>query len=305
MPDPGFATSLTVRAPAKINLVLLVDPPLPAGHPKAGFHEIASWFCCLDLCDDVLLTRVGSGQFAHPSVRWAPDAPAPTPIDWPIEKDLAVRAHRALETALGRVLPARVDVIKRIPVGGGLGGGSSDAAATLTGLDRLFNLGLGTARLREIGMTLGSDVGFFVDQHAPARPALVGGLGQVEERLPVVQSDVLLAIPDFGCPTGAVYRAFDANPTAGGRADIDRVRELATRAIRAGTIDAASLENDLTAGAIAIQPRLGVVLSDLARVVGGRWHVTGSGSCCFRLGELPPDAAPEVPGVRLVRTRLV
>ncbi len=304
MPEPGSAISLTIRAPAKINLVLLVDPPLPVGHPKAGFHEIASWFCCLDLCDDVLLTRVASGQLAHPSVRWAPDAPVPSPIDWPIDKDLAVRAHRALEAAVGRVLPARVDVIKRIPVGGGLGGGSSDAAAALLGLDRLFNLGMGTTRLREIGVTLGSDVGFFVDQHSPARPALVGGLGRVEERLPVVQSDVLLAIPDFGCPTGAVYRAFDAAPTPKGRASVENVRAAALAAAESGTIETTALENDLARAAIAVQPRLGAVLSDLARVVGGRWHVTGSGSCCFSLGE-SGGPAPVLPGVRFVRTRLV
>jgi len=298
--------SLTVFAHAKINLVLLVDPALAVGHAKAGFHEIASWFACVDLHDDVVLTRLAEGSASVGLVRWAVDAVAPTLIDWPIEKDLAVRAHRALEGAMGRALPARVEVVKRIPVGGGLGGGSSDAAAVLLGLDRLFGLGLKASRLREIGMGLGSDVGFFVDDEVPARPAIVGGLGDVVERVGRAGAEVLLAVPRFGCPTGGVYRAFDAAPTARGRANVEAVRAVVSAAIAAGVIDDSALVNDLAGAAARVQPRLAEVLAELASVCGGVWHVTGSGSCCYRIGgERGAAALPRVDGVVFTRTRLV
>jgi 4-diphosphocytidyl-2-C-methyl-D-erythritol kinase len=305
-------SSVTLFARAKVNLVLLVDPALEAGHAKAGFHEIASWFACLDLHDDVVLTRLPEGAASEGVIRWASDAAVPTPIDWPIEKDLAVRAHRALEAAVGRALPARVEVVKRIPVGGGLGGGSSDAAAALIGLDRLFGLGFGAARLREIGMRLGSDVGFFVDDEVPARPAIVSGLGDVIERVEgvgrmegVEGAEVLLAVPGFGCPTGAVYRAFDAAPTARGRASVEMVRGVVNRAVAEGKIDDAALVNDLATPAAAVQPRLRDVLATLTRELGGVWHLTGSGSCCYRIGAGPDGPLPRVEGVQLVRARLV
>ncbi len=123
----------------------------------------------------------------------------------------------------------------------------------------------------------------------------VGGVG----------AEVLLAVPGFGCPTGAVYRAFDASPTARGRASVETVRGVVNRALAEGKIDAAALVNDLAAPAAAVQPRLTEVLSTLTRELGGGWHLTGSGSCCYRIGAGPGGPLPEVEGVRLVRARLV
>ena len=115
---------------AKVNLALGVAAPLPAGHPHAGFHEIASWMAPLRLHDEVLIERCSPGERAF-SVEWASDAPRPTPIDWPHERDLACRAWRLLEAETRLPMDCRITVRKRIPVGGGLGGGSSDAAACL------------------------------------------------------------------------------------------------------------------------------------------------------------------------------
>ncbi|MCX5689062.1 MAG: hypothetical protein NTV94_04615 [Planctomycetota bacterium] len=130
---------LTLKARAKINLVLGVSSPMPPGHAKPGFHEIASWMAALELCDDLDVSHAldGAGDL---QVSWAADAPRPTNIDWPIESDLAFRAWKLLEVASGQTLPVKMRLHKRIPVGGGLGGGSADAAATLLAITALFHL---------------------------------------------------------------------------------------------------------------------------------------------------------------------
>ena len=166
-------------APAKVNLALSVGDAEPAErdgarNPRAGWHPIASWMVCVDLMDRVRVTP-GSEGSTH-RIAWAEDAPRPTPIDWPVEKDLAVRAHRALERRVGRTLPCAVAVEKRIPVGGGLGGGSSDAAAALLALREAFDLPLSDAELAAVGAGLGSDVAFFVD--AEHGPGVVTGFGE-------------------------------------------------------------------------------------------------------------------------------
>ena len=104
-----------------------------------------------------------------------------------------MRAHRALEVRLGRVLPCHLEVRKRIPVGGGLGGGSSDAAAALLALRQAFGLELSDAELAAVGATIGSDVAFFIDE--AHRPGVVTGFGGEVERTPRVSGTLTLVIP--------------------------------------------------------------------------------------------------------------
>lgn len=294
-------STITLPAHAKINLALSVGPPTP---PK-GYHPIASWFAAIGLHDTVRLTRLDEGAPTRHEIRWGTSAdgapaPRPTPIDWPIEKDLAVRAHRLLETHIGRTLPVHLELIKRTPVGGGLGGGSSDAASTLVGLNRLFRLGLAHTELARLSTALGSDIAFFIDEapeRAPAsdpansddpapastpRPALVTGFGERIERTraPLI-TDVLLLLPPFGCPTGPVYGAFDALPARA--VDESRVRALvdACLPIGARALDPARLFNDLAAPACAVEPRLGDLLARLRPLAPHAVHVTGSGSTMF------------------------
>ncbi len=300
-PDQPSATGpfpvgvLSLSAPAKINLALAVGPPEPAGSPKPGWHRIASWMVCVDLCDDLEL-RVISGPSRF-SVSWADDAPRPTPIDWPIEKDLIFRAHALMEKAAGRSLPVEAVLRKRTPVGGGLGGGSSDAAAMLRGLNRLFALGLDRAALSAIASTLGSDIAFFIDDDVTcdvARPALVSGFGDIIERVPCPEEDIILVAPDFGCPTPDVYRAFDAmNP---GPLREDAVRELIARAEETGEIPISELFNDLAPAARAVRPGLTRIISDALPGTQIPIHVTGSGSTLFVPFNVPdePDAINRV-----------
>lgn len=258
---------------AKVNLALDVGPPL-----ASGLHPIASWMAPIDLRDTIEIERLPDDTPVRLEVSWAHDAPRPSPIDWPHDKDLSVRALRALERALGRSLPAAIRVRKRIPVGGGLGGGSSDAAATLLALRELFALPIDDDTLRSLAMTLGSDVAYFIDD-APPRPAIVEGLGERVTRVARVPGSLTLVIPSFGCPTGAVYNAFDALPAGTtGTPSGERVRGVHDHALHTGMVRA-PLFNALAPAACAVEPRLGQLLNALARI--GTPHVTGSGSCLF------------------------
>lgn len=270
--------TVTLEAHAKVNLALSVGAPVPPD----GYHPIASWMAPITLHDTVRVEPLPAGAQSSYDLAWADDAPRPSPIDWPLERDLAVRAHRLLELACAqrpRSLPARVSVRKRVPVGGGLGGGSADAAAALLALDAAFELGLGLGDLAALGLRLGSDVPFFLDgPHRPPRPALVGGLGEAVERLEHLPGQMCLVLPPFGCPTGEVYRALDAGRgQPGGHADADRVRALAGGSRRAGRLPDRGLFNDLEAPACAVRPQLGALLAAL-RGAGVLAMVTGSGS---------------------------
>lgn len=278
---------IEVAAPAKINLALSVGAAMQEG-PKRGYHPIASWFVCVSLCDHVRLRRLESIEASRHAIEWSSDAPRPTPIDWATEKDLAVRAHRLLEQRMARSLPVEMVVSKRIPVGGGLGGGSSDAAGALLALRRLFRLDITLSELQELSTALGADVAFFLDEHAERsqntpRPALVTGFGERIERLacPPLASAILI-FPDCSCPTGPVYQAFDRQPVQ--RLREAEVRGLVDLAARSGQVESARLFNDLAAPACEVQPRLGEALGTLSAALSPHpVHITGSGSTMFVL----------------------
>src|SRR5262245_58839436 len=134
-------------APAKLNLFLHVT-----GRRADGFHDLQTLFQLIDLCDDIAIEVRDDGGIER--LAGPPDVPA--------ESDLVVRAARALQAETGTALGASLSIRKRIPMGGGLGGGSSDAATTLLALNHLWNLALPPERLAAIGLTLGSDVPVFV-----------------------------------------------------------------------------------------------------------------------------------------------
>lgn len=323
--------ALTLRAYAKINLCLSVSPPLAAdavderGRSRGGYHTICSWFAPIELHDEVTIEVLPAGRESRYVVEWAPDAPRKSPIDWPIEKDLAVRAHRLLEQHARRDLPVSLRVRKRIPVGGGLGGGSSDAAAVMRGVNRLFGLRLATHELIELSKGLGSDIAFFLDdgvgdqgnsagEGGVARAALVEGFGDRVTRIASPRCGVLLIVPPFGCATGAVYKAYDRSPRA---MRTHEVRALIARAAAGAAIDGAGLFNDLAVPACEVEPRLGELL---ARLRDRRHtqphmpplppvHVTGSGSTMFALTDDTSIAAriraiTPPPEVEVVQTRM-
>lgn len=263
-------STFALQAPAKLNLALSVGPP-----GEGGMHPICSWMVTVDFCDELLLTRLEDDRLSRYAILWHPDAKRRSEINWSITKDLAVRAHLALEHRVGRRLPVQLKLEKRIPVGGGLGGGSSDAAAMLRGVNDLFELGLTADELASIGATLGSDVPFLV--HGGS--AIVEGLGDaimLQPRTPEIHA--VLAFPDAACPTGAVYKLFDELNARHAALRPDAVSALAT-ADRPPRPDA--LFNDLAHPAIRAAPRLEDDLAALSRLAERPAHVTGSGSSIF------------------------
>ncbi len=265
--------TIAVQPPAKLNLALAVGPP--DGPPDGPVrHPICSWMITISLCDDLVITRLPENRPSRYANGWHADAPRPREIDWPAASDLAVRAHLAIQRHVQQPLPVRLKLEKRIPVGGGLGGGSSDAAATLRVVNELFELGLTDDELRGIAAGLGSDVPFFVGGGS----AIVNGFGErvdtLDEAPPL---HAVVDFPDAACPTGEVYRVFDGQVgEATLRADL--VHALATRPVRSDGIF-----NDLAAAAIEVVPALAEPLRRLAELADRPAHVAGSGSSLFVL----------------------
>src|SRR5690606_1208618 len=133
-----------------------------------GYHPLASWMVAVAFGDDMTLERLdqpqdasdeggmdpkaGSDAISSPifDIAYAADAPCPCPVDWPLAKDLAYRALKLVEEHLGRSLSMRCTLRKRIPTGAGLGGGSTNAAGMLVGLNRLFDLQIAPETLRQL-----------------------------------------------------------------------------------------------------------------------------------------------------------
>ena len=260
---------------AKVNLALAVGRP----EGQKGYHPISSWMACVDLRDDLHMLALDPSRASRYALLWHEDAPKRSDIDWPITKDLAVRAQHALEERIGRRLTIQLKMEKRIPVGAGMGGGSSDAAAMLIALRDLYEIDLDDDALREVAMTLGSDIAYFIDAEAMPRPAIVEGLGDRIERIDQTSHErwLTMLFPPFGCATGAVYRAFDDLAAKDHELLDSEVRSLAT----SGDLDGDALFNDLARAACAVQPRLGELRAEAARAAESPVHVTGSGSAMF------------------------
>ena len=211
------------------------------------------------------------GDLSRYAVLWHEKAPQRSEIDWSIRDDLAVRAHLALEEHVGRPLPVQMKLDKRIPVGGGLGGGSSNAAAMLRAVDTLHGLKMSDQALTDIASTLGSDVPFFL--HGGS--ALVEGTGaSIQPHGTCPKFHAVLVFPKISCPTGAVYRAFDESSSVPFRCE--QVESMVSP-----TPDAQAFFNDLAAPAMSVAPELAEVHDRVAAVAEVPIHVSGSGSTLF------------------------
>ncbi|MCE9590279.1 MAG: 4-(cytidine 5'-diphospho)-2-C-methyl-D-erythritol kinase [Planctomycetes bacterium] len=276
---------VTLDSPAKVNLALSIGSPIP---PR-GYHPLASWMVAVHFADRLDVRRAqGNSRF---ELSFADDAPVRSVVDWPLEKDLAFRAHRLLEEHAGRPLPVHLTLRKRIPAGAGLGGGSGNAAATLVAVDRLFGLHAGEAALRGLGGKLGSDVAFLVGALLGSPSAIVTGLGETIEPAPTAELlHLVLIFPGFGCPTGEVYQAFDQlHPVNAARApDVVRVRNLTT----VSPVPQDGPFNDLAEPACRVRPELARIQRELTQALALPIHITGSGSTLFVIAPSATAAKP-------------
>jgi 4-diphosphocytidyl-2-C-methyl-D-erythritol kinase len=182
LPGPDYL------APAKLNLFLHV-----VGRRADGYHLLQSVFVLIAHCDRIRIRVRDDGVIAR--VNELPGIPP--------EQDLAVRAARRLKEASGTPLGADLEVEKRIPIGGGLGGGSSDAASVLLALDRLWATNLGVEMLRGLATGLGADVPFFLF----GQSAWVEGIGERLAAVDVAARWYLVLVPPVGVSTPAVFAA--------------------------------------------------------------------------------------------------
>jgi 4-diphosphocytidyl-2-C-methyl-D-erythritol kinase len=265
-----MADSIALQAPAKLNLALSVGPP-----DDDGMHPVCTWMVTVDLCDELLVTRLGEDRLSRYAVLWHAEAQRTSDIDWSMTRDLAVRAHLALEQRTDRRLPVQMKLEKRIPVGGGLGGGSSDAAAMLRATNELFGLGLSADDLREVAGGLGSDVPFFVSGGS----AIVEGFGErIEPHDAIRPLHAVLVFPEASCPTGHVYDMYDQIGPRPLRPD--DVRALVASP---GPLRTDDVFNDLADAAVQLTPALQEPAGALSRLAECPARVAGSGSSLFVL----------------------
>ncbi len=254
---------LRLPAPAKLNLYLRV-----LGRRPDGYHELETLFERIDLADELTFEP-------HPSELALACSEMSLPCD---ETNLVLKAARALREATDTHRGARIHLTKRIPIGAGLGGGSSDAATTLVGLNRFWNLGLLRERLIELGAQLGSDVPFFLG----ASPFAIGrGRGERCEELagPLPTLWHVLVVPPERLSTKAVYEG--VGNLTGSPSSIN----IVAHALRNGSLGelASGLVNDLAPEAIRRCP---IIEEIHVRLLAGGClaaAVTGSGSAVYGL----------------------
>lgn len=237
-------------APAKLNLFLHI-----VGRRPDGYHLLQTVFQFLDFCDELGFRVTDDGRITR----------AHDVIGVPAEDDLTLRAARLLQRTIGATRGVEITLRKRIPIGAGLGGGSSDAATTLMALNELWQGELSISGLAALAITLGADVPVFVHGHA----AWAEGVGEVVTPVDLPEPWYLVAVPPVRIPTAHVY------------AEFARARGLtpftSPRTIR--DLQQGHGRNDLESVVRRCYPAVDRAFEWLARH--GQPRMTGSGGCVF------------------------
>lgn len=245
--------TLTLPAPAKLNLMLHI-----LGRRADGYHELQTLFQFLDYGDELSFSLRDDGQ-----IRLHTDLPG---VDH--DSNLIVRAARLLQRESGCTLGADIELTKRLPMGGGIGGGSSDAATTLVGLDHLWRLDLGEDRLAQLGLALGADVPVFVR----GRAAFAEGVGERLQPVDLEEPWFLVLAPQVSVSTAEIF------------ADPELTRN--TPAITVRSLLAGGGHNDCQPVVERRYPEVRNALSLLNKFVPA--SMTGTGACVF--GSFPNES---------------
>lgn len=275
-----MTSSLTYAAPAKINLHLRVAPPEPN-----GFHPLRSWMVTVGLHDTITASIADA---CAPGVTLSVDGHPTLGSD---PTNLVYRAAVAMQPKR----PIHLRLQKRVPIGAGLGGGSSDAAATLLLVNDLLSAGRSIEQLHGLAETLGSDVPFFL--HGPAAIATSRGERLEACPAPAIARHAVLILPPFGISTPTAYRTLDQlRPTAA--ADLLDPFDVAAWAALPSDELLPLLVNDLELAAFAIEPRLDALRRDLERQLGRIVRMSGSGSTLFTLYDSAEEAEAAAMAIR-------
>lgn len=236
-------------APAKINLFLHV-----VGRRADGYHLLQTVFRFLDHGDELRFSPRDDGEIV-----------LATPLPGvPPETDLTVRAARRLREVAGIDAGVTIRLTKRLPMGGGLGGGSSDAATTLLALNRLWNCDLSLGELQVLGLSLGADVPVFVH----GRTCFAEGVGERFTDVVLPPAWYLVTVPNVAVPTATVFSAPELRRDS---------PEILPSEWRPGTGS-----NDLEPVACRLFPEIAWHLDWLKRRKSARMSaMSGSGGCCF------------------------
>ena len=264
-------------APAKINLFLHV-----VGRRPDGYHLLQSAMQLIDLADTVRIAVRDDGVIARAAA--LPGIPE--------ADDLTIRAARLLQAASGTRHGATIAVDKRIPIGGGLGGGSSDAATTLLALNRLWRLDWSRRRLMDLGLELGADVPFFVG----GRNAFAEGVGESLTPIDLPLVSYALIHPGVSVPTAAIFTAAELTRDTAAL----KILDFSKNGFGAGFDHERGdpvLRNDLEAVASARFGAVREALDWLSRGTEGERpgargpaRMSGSGACVFRAFDESSDA---------------
>ena len=251
--DDVPAQLIACPAPAKLNLFLHV-----VGRRADGYHLLQTAFRLLDWGDTLDFALRTDG-----CIRRANDVPGVAEAD-----DLVVRAARLLQAHTGSALGADITVHKVLPMGGGLGGGSSDAATTLVALNRLWATGLSRAELQTLGLALGADVPVFVF----GRDAFAEGVGEALQPLALPPAWYVVVSPGVSVPTAEIFSAEDLTRN--------------TAPIKMADFAPSTTRNDLQAVACSRYPEVQRAIDWLDAYAPAL--MTGSGACVF--AEVPSEA---------------
>ncbi|HQS57875.1 MAG TPA: 4-(cytidine 5'-diphospho)-2-C-methyl-D-erythritol kinase [Gallionellaceae bacterium] len=245
--------TLSCPAPAKLNLFLHV-----VGRRADGYHLLQTLFRFIALNDTLHFTLRNDGEVRR--INALEGVPA--------EQDLCVRAARKLQQETGSKLGVDILLEKRIPMGGGLGGGSSDAATTLLALNKLWNLGLSRVRLMQLGLSLGADVPVFIF----GENAFAEGVGEQLQAFSLPDAWYVVLFPPVHVPTAQIF----SHP--------ELTRDSISITIRALPIGqnlstVAWLGNDLQSTVCKLYPKVAHYLEILGNFAPAM--MTGSGACVF------------------------
>ena len=254
--------NVVLRSPAKLNLFLHI-----VGRRADGYHLLQSVFQLIDWCDTLSLKVIPENE-----VRRINPIPGVPP-----EQDLVVRAAKLLKDFCKVELGVEIGLTKEIPMGAGLGGGSSDAATTLIGLNALWDLKLDQQTLSMLGLKLGADVPFFIF----GKNAFVEGIGEQIQEISLETQDFLVIFPNQGIPTFSIFQ------------DPELTRDHAPITID-GFLASPQLNqsNDCQAVAMRICPEVKQALDWISQAVpGSAPRMSGSGSSVFAVLDPKTDSA--------------